>query len=210
MMEFLLFGLTGGIASGKSSVGRRWRERGLQIIDGDVLSRKVVEPGSPGLEDIRAKFGDGYINSDGTLNRRKLGELVFSNDSERERLESIILPRMKEERNREKERIEKEGHKIACYEAAMIIERGDADEFRPLVVVFAPEIIRIKRIMKRDKISEEQAKLRIASQASDEKLKSEANYLIDSNQEKEKTREIADSILDKICAEHGIQRYLGV
>jgi len=203
-MAFLLFGLTGGIASGKSSVGRRWRERGFQIIDGDILSRRAVEPGSPGLKEIELEFGKEYINHDGTLNRRKLGELVFSDDAKRVRLESILLPRMKEERDRERERIRKDGHRIACYEAAMIVERGDVNEFRPLVVVSAPEEVRIERIIKRDTITKEQAKARIATQATNEVLEKEADYVIHSNQDKKITREIADCILDKICLNHKV------
>ena len=92
----LVVGLTGGIGSGKTAVSDRFAALGVPVIDTDLLSREVVEPGRPGLEEIAATFGRDVINPDGTLDRKRLGQRVFANPAERTRLEAILHPRIRE------------------------------------------------------------------------------------------------------------------
>ena len=209
MRDLILFGLTGGIASGKSTVGRRWRERGLPIIDADAVAKDVVAAGTDGLREVAETFGGGYLNEDGTLNRKALGSLVFQYPPQMRRLEAIVWPKIMAEMELMKARFRAEGHDIACYEAAIIVERGQADLFRPLVVVHAPADVRVARIVKRDGLSESQAVLRLDAQAPNGTLQDAADYIIASDRPKAQTMRVADAVLNHICRSHGIdpERY---
>ena len=199
MANILLFGLTGGIASGKSSIAKRWRQRGIPVIDADAVSRKVVEKGTIGLSDVVSGFGDEFLSEDGTLDRRKLGNFVFANPESLRRLESIVWPHIDAEVKRACAMFQSEGHLIACYEAAIIVDQGHADRFRPLVTVHAPVEERIRRMMKRDGHTEEQALQRLKAQVSDEVRNEAADYLISSDRPKEETVRVADAVFEHIC-----------
>ncbi len=159
-----LFGLTGGIASGKSSVAHIWRELGLPIIDADVLAREVVLPGAPALDDIRAEFGDTVIASDGTLDRKALAGIIFADDAKRKRLNQLTHPRITALSLERASELAATGEPLACYEAALIVENGMADAFRPLVVVTASPQNQVKRAVLRDGASEEEARARVVAQ----------------------------------------------
>ena len=136
-MGFVLFGLTGGLASGKSTVAAYWRSRGLPIIDADEVAREIVEPQSPGLAEVVATFGAGILQRDGSLDRKSLGSLVFADPELRKKLEAITHPRIALETRRRATALEAEGEPLACYEASLLVERGLQESFRPLVVVAA-------------------------------------------------------------------------
>src|SRR5262245_43773134 len=131
-VPFFVFGLTGGIATGKSAVAARWRARGLAVIDADQIARDVVKPNTEGLAAVVAAFGPGVLLPDGSLNRKKMADLAFADEVARKRLEALLHPRiavLSAERTREAEAA---GHPLACYEAALLVERGLAETFRPL------------------------------------------------------------------------------
>jgi dephospho-CoA kinase len=159
-----LFGLTGGIASGKSSVARIWRELGLPIIDADELAREVVQKGSEGLAEIAKTFGAEVIGADGELDRKALAKIVFADEPKRKALNAITHPRIYALSAERAKALSDRGEPLACYEAALLVENGMQDAFRPLVVVSAPVDVQIARATSRDGASSEEARARITAQ----------------------------------------------
>lgn len=203
-MSFLLFGLTGGIASGKSTVAKRFRERGLVVIDADQVARDVVAKGSEGLAEIVAAFGPEVLDEGGSLDRKKLAGIAFADESKRKRLEAITHPRISMESLRRAQEASAQGHPLACYEAALLVERGLVDAFRPLVVVSAREEIQIERAMKRDGASEEEIRARLRAQLPMERKVEAADYVIENEAGLDALIARADEVLDTICHSQGI------
>ena len=140
-------GLTGNVASGKSSVGRVWAEAGAHVIDADVLAREAVEPGSPGLEAVREAFGDEVMDGD-ALDRDAMRRRVFSDPEARERLESIIHPEVARLREREEARLREQGVDIVVHDIPLLFEVGLEDEFDMIVLVDAPREVRAERLVR--------------------------------------------------------------
>lgn len=159
-----VFGLTGGIASGKSAVAARIRENGVPVIDADQLSRDAVAVGSPGLFAIVDAFGKDVLRPDGALDRKKLAAVVFGDDERRRTLNAIVHPEVGRLSMAATERHRAEGAALVCYEAALLVENGIADAFRPLVVVSAPEDVQLARTVSRDGATPEEALARIRAQ----------------------------------------------
>ncbi len=159
-----LFGLTGGIASGKSAVAARLRERGVPVIDADQLAREAVAKGSAGLAAVVAAFGADVLSEDGTLDRKKLAAQVFGDERQRNALNGIVHPIVTKLTFQRASELRDQGHELACYEAALIVENGVQDAFRPLVVVSAPEGTQVKRACARDAASEDDVRARIRAQ----------------------------------------------
>jgi dephospho-CoA kinase len=166
--------LTGGIGSGKSTAAHFLAECGAAIVDADHLAREVVASGAPALSEISSLFGADILTPDGSLDRKKLGTLVFKDEESRKKLEEILHPRI---RNRWLEQLaELKGagnHQLIVYAVPLLFESGQSyPEIEKSVLVVAPEAERIARIVARDAISPEEAKQRITAQLSDaEKLK---------------------------------------
>ncbi|APR79427.1 Dephospho-CoA kinase [Minicystis rosea] len=197
-MSIRVFGLTGGLASGKSTVAARFRARGLPVIDADLLAREVVEKGSPGLAAVVAAFGDEVLAPDGSLDRAKVAAIVFQDPEKRRTLNGIVHPRIGAATAERIAALDAAGEKLACYEAALLVENGLADAFRPLVVVAVPEDVQVKRAMARDAATEEQARARIAAQHSLAAKVAAADYVIDNGGTREETERRADEVLDEI------------
>ncbi len=159
-----LFGLTGGIASGKSAVAARVRRRGIPVIDADELARDAVAKGSAGLAEIVKTFGEEVLAADGTLDRKKLAAVVFTDDAKRKALNGIVHPIVTMLTFKRSAELRDEGKPLACYEAALIVENGVADAFRPLVVVSAPEATQVTRACARDAAAEAEVRARIRAQ----------------------------------------------
>jgi dephospho-CoA kinase len=159
-----VFGLTGGIASGKSVVARIFREHGVPVVDADEVAREVVERGTPGLAKIVEEFGPGVLASDGTLDRKALGAVVFDDANKRALLNAILHPAIAAKSAEHFARLG-ESNPLVCYDAALIVERGLADMFRPLVVVAAPLAVQRARLQSRDGLSASEADARLAAQA---------------------------------------------
>jgi len=200
-MAIVLFGLTGGVASGKSTVAAHFRERGLPVIDADALARKLVEPGSEGLAVVVEAFGAGVLTPEGALDRKALAARVFADATERERLNQLLHPRVRRLTRREADRLEREGEPLACYEAALLVENGLQAELRPLVVVAAPVELQLARLMRRDGLSETEARQRLGAQLPLERKIAVADHVVDSSGTLEQTRERADLVLEQIRLE---------
>ncbi|MCW2132970.1 dephospho-CoA kinase [Arthrobacter sp. VKM Ac-2550] len=159
----LKVGLTGGIAAGKSLVARRLRERGALLIDADVLAREVVEPGTPGLQAVVAAFGEKILTDDGGLDRPALGAAVFGDHAKREQLNAIIHPLV---RARSAQLVaEAEPERIIAQDIPLLVETGQGSRFHLVVVVDAPEEVRIRRMVSDRGMAEADARARIAVQA---------------------------------------------
>lgn len=197
----LKVGLTGSIAVGKSFVSNVFRESGVDVLDADLTAREVVAPGTPGLDAIREEFGDSVITANGGLDRAKLGELVFTDEEKRAKLNAIVHPLVIAEQDewlKEKEREMPGG--IAMIDAALMIESGGSDRFDKIIVVWCREEIQLKRLMERNGLSEEDAKRRITTQMSQEEKKGYGDFLIDTSEGFESTREQVIEVLRQLNA----------
>lgn len=163
MTRPLRIGLTGGIASGKSTVTQRFAELGVPVIDADVASRKVVEPGTPGLAQVVERFGVGVL-ADGRLDRRALRNLIFNDSSQRQALDAILHPLIRAEMEREAAQARAPYVIMAI---PLLVEGGTARQrVDRVLVVDADETLQIQRLQARDGSSEEQARAILAAQAS--------------------------------------------
>jgi dephospho-CoA kinase len=170
-------GLTGGIASGKSTVARMLAEKGVPVIDADALAREVVEPGTPALARIAARWPE--VVRDGVLDRKALGAVVFARPEERAALEAIVHPAIRAEVERRLAALEAAGAEVAVYEAALLVEAGLDEELDALVVVALPEEEQVRRLVARDGLSAEAARARVAAQAPLAEKVRRADYVID-------------------------------
>lgn len=175
----MIIGLTGGIACGKSTVARLLVARGAALVDADRIARDVVEPGSPALVAIAQTFGGEMIQADGRLDRPRLGALVFSDDAARARLNALMAPAIAAESVRRLAEAVASGAPLVVYDAALIVEWGQADRYRPLVVVWAPPEVQRARLMARDGLDAAAADARIASQLAVTEKVRVADHVID-------------------------------
>lgn len=173
----MLIGLTGGIGSGKTTVANRWVELGATEIDADVLAREVVLPGSEGLRLVAEHFGADLIQSDGTLNRQLLAERAFSSTENRKALEGILHPLIQKLAREKVSGIS--GHVI--YTIPLLVETNSQLPFDKVVTVSCPEEIRIQRLIESRGMSEQDARARVSSQATDQEREARADLVIDSN-----------------------------
>ena len=203
-MTLHLFGLTGGLASGKSTVAARFRARGLPVIDADELAREVVRPGSEGNEAVVKAFGPSVRLPDGSLDRPHLASLVFGDPEKRRLLNSILHPRIGALTAEKAAALDAAGHRLACYEAALLVENGLADAFRPLVVVAAPEAVQIERATARDAASEDQVRARIAAQLPLATKIAAADHVIENAGDRAEAERRADEVLDAIRRKLGL------
>lgn len=197
-MVLRVFALTGGIASGKSTVARHWRSLGLPVVDADELSRRVVAPGTPGLAAIVERFGPSVIDDGGALDRGALGRIVFGNPAARRDLEAIVHPRVQQAAAEELARIAAAGRELACYEVPLLFETGQQDAYRPVVVVAVDEATQLERAMQRDGLGAGEARARIAAQMPLAEKVARADYVIDNSGPIPSTLESARRVLEAI------------
>jgi dephospho-CoA kinase len=175
----LIIGLTGGIASGKSAVAAMFEKRGAHVINFDVLARVVVEPDMPAWKDIVAHFGTDILNEDRTLNRAKLGDIVFSDVQQRKALESFIYPQLFVEYNRRIEEIRsKDPNAIVFADVPLLFEIRLQSMFDKIVVVYATHEQQMKRLIERDGLDHESALKRLNAQMPLEQKMQQADYVI--------------------------------
>jgi dephospho-CoA kinase len=175
------FGLTGGIACGKSTVNKTFNSLGIPMVDADIVARQVVEVETPGWEQLRKVFGIEYFHEDQTLNRTKLAGLVFTDPSSRSELNRIMLPLIDDEATIQIKKLHDDGHQIVGYDAALLIEMGHADKYRPLVVVICTPEIQLERLMRRNRLSEEEAMARINAQLPTSAKTELADFIIETS-----------------------------
>jgi dephospho-CoA kinase len=198
----LRVGLTGSIAVGKSFVSGVLAELGCRVLDADETAREVVEPGSPALRDLVAAFGPGILRDDSSLDRSKLGALVFADGEQRTKLNSILHPYIiakQDQRLREWAALDPEG--IAIVDAALMIESGGYKRFDKLIVVHCRTDVQLQRVMERNNLSREEAEKRIGAQMSQEEKKKFADYLIDTSDGFEAARKRAAEVYGELRAE---------
>jgi dephospho-CoA kinase len=191
----LKVGLTGGIATGKSFVLGAMRELGCEVLDADQTAREVVEPGQPAFDEIVAHFGQQIVGEDGKLNRAKLGAVIFNNAAEREKLNSIVHPRVFEAQARWMAEVERrDPQAIVVIDAALMIETGSYRRFDKVVVVHCEPETQLQRLMERNQLTKEEAMARISSQMpSAEKLKF-ADFAINTSLGFDDTRRQVESL----------------
>jgi len=178
----LKVGLTGSIAVGKSFVCDVFRELGCHVLDADKTAREVVEPGTDGLRRVVKEFGTEILDSNGGLDRKKLGAIVFQNVAKREILNSIIHPLVFEKQDWWLTGLEQtDPSGIAVVDAALMIESGGYKRFDKLIVVWCEPDIQLSRLMKRDGLSRLEAQNRISAQMAQDEKKSYADFLIDTS-----------------------------
>lgn len=176
-----LIGLTGGIASGKSTVSRLLRNHGAIVIDADQVARSVVEPRSEGLRVLVDRWGSSILTPAGALDRTRMGELIFNDPQERKALEAIMHPLIAQESERRIKQAITMRAPLVIYDAALLFEVGRAEQFRPVVVVACNRDTQISRIMHRDQCSQSTAESRIKAQMSVEEKINQADYVIENN-----------------------------
>ena len=195
----LRVGLTGSIGVGKSFVTSVFEELGAHVLDADQTAREVVMPGTPGLKAVTEAFGKEILNPDGTLNRKQLGAVVFADESQRQRLNQILHPFIiarQDEILNEWEAKDPQG--VGIVDAALMIESGGYKRFDKLIVVHCRPDVQLERLMQRDKISLEEAQRRIDSQMPQEEKKKFADYVIDTSDGFEVTRDQTGKVYNSL------------
>ncbi len=175
----------------------------MPVIDADQLAREVVEPGSEGLARVVEAFGKGVLAPDGSLDRARLGELVFAAPDQRRALNAILHPRIGALSAQRITALDAAGEPLACYEAALLVENGLSDAFRPLVVVAVPLEVQVARAMARDGSTEDQARARVAAQLPLATKIAAADHVIDNAGSAAETERRADEVLEAIRAAVG-------
>lgn len=188
--------LTGGIASGKSTVAEMLKKRGATIIDSDVLAREVVEPGTKGLARIVERFGSEVLLGDGGLDRPALGRIVFADDAARADLNAIVHPMVRE--RAEALGAEAPEGALVAQVIPLLVEVGLVDGFERVVVVDVPEELQLDRLMERNGFTAEEARARIDAQASRAERLAVATHVIDNSRGIDHTRTQVDALYDEL------------
>jgi len=200
-----LFGLTGGIGSGKSTVARRFRERGVPVLDADQLAREVVARGTPGLAEIVGRFGAEVLDESGNLDRKRLAARVFQNEADRRDLNRITHPRVGSLLSERALEFARREEPLACYEVPLLFETGLESVLRPIVVVDAPIGARVARTVARDGGTEDDVLARVRAQMPLEEKVRRADYVIDNSGDLDALVARADQVLNEICVRLGLK-----
>ena len=196
-----VFGLTGGIASGKSTVSDMLRALGAPVVDADRLARKVVEPGSPALAEIAARFGPDVLDAEGRLDRPRMARRVFSDPAARAELEAITHPRIAAAGAEAFASLAAAGHRVAIYEAPLLVERRLHEGMAGVIVVSVPEEVQLERLTRRDGLDEAAARARIAAQLPLADKIAVARWVVDNSGTLEQTRAQVEAIWREIQGE---------
>lgn len=175
----LILGLTGKTGAGKSTVASYLKEKGCFIIDGDVVAREIVTPSSPALDELCEAFGKDILFCDGSLDRKALAKKAFFSKENTDLLNRITHPHIKKRFQQLVEKAQKEGFAVAVIDAAALLESDCKNLCEKIIVVHAPESVRLERILERDKITKEQALTRINGQKEDNYYFTQADLIIE-------------------------------
>ena len=205
MRRFRLVGLTGGIATGKSTVSAMFAHLGAKVVDADLLAREVVMPGQRAHREIVEAFGPEVLQADGALDRKRLGAIVFADAGKRKRLEEITHPAIRTRQQRILSVYEEEAFEgIVIWDVALLIETGGAKSMDRVVVVIADEAIELSRLVAREGFSEEEARRRIASQMPLAEKVKVADHVIDNSGSRSETErrvgQVYRALLDDLRA----------
>jgi len=198
----LIIGLTGGIACGKSTVAAMLAERGAFVVDADRTAREVVMPGEPALAEIVSVFGQAVIREDGTLDRRKLGEIVFADPDKRKRLEAITHPAIRERMwSRIRQAKAEDPARIVVADIPLLYETGQQGLYDGVLVVYVPRETQIRRLLARNpELTEAQARDRVNAQMDIERKKELADWVIDNSGGLESTGRQVEALWRELSA----------
>lgn len=174
-----IVGLTGGISSGKSTVSSYLKQLKIPVIDADEVARKVVEPNSQGAREIRKTFGSDVFEEDGSLNRQKLGALIFSNTENRQKLDDLLQPLIKIMILDEIEEYRQKGETMIVLDLPLLFEKQYEELCEEIIVVYIPRELQLERLMRRNQYTKQEALSRIDSQLSIEEKRKRATVLLD-------------------------------
>jgi dephospho-CoA kinase len=195
-----LVGLTGGIATGKSTFAAALRALGVPVVDADQLARAVVAPGTPALAELARAFGPGVLGPDGALDRKALGALVFADEGARRRLEAITHPAIRRAMQAETARLEAAGHDLAFYDTPLLYEVGLDAAVALVVVVWAPPEAQLARLQARDGLSRAEAEARLAAQLPVAEKAARADVVVDNADDRAPLRDKAAQLLADLRA----------
>lgn len=200
----IVFGLTGSYGSGKSTVAAVFREMGVRVIDADQLAREVIEPGTEAYQEIVQAFGSEVVLPDGSLNREAIGRLVFEDRKKREKLESIIHPRVREAERQQVTAAAEAGDELVVLDVPLLFETGLDNECDLTCVVIVDEDQRMARLADRG-VSTEEVRRRLEAQMPQEEKMSRADFIINNTGTLEQTRRQAVRIINTLMPLAGIQ-----
>lgn len=194
----IVIGLTGGIASGKSTVAAMFAELGAAVISADRIAREVVEPAEPALEEIRAAFGPEVFLPDGRLDRRRLGSIVFADPERRRALEAILHPRIRARMREQIEGAARDGRPVVA-EIPLLFESPASQALVDVtVVVYVDREQQLQRLMTRDGLSRQEAEGRLAAQLPLDEKARRADYVIDNRHDLKRTREQVQRVWEEL------------
>lgn len=199
-MALKVFGLTGGIGSGKSLVASLLRERGVPVVDADELAREAVAPGSEGLTQVLAAFGTEMQGSDGQLDRKRLAALVFADETARKRLNSLTHPQVRRLSQERFAELDRQGVPLAGYDVPLLFEVGLDAVLRPVVLVAASVETQVERIVARDGLSVAEARARIAAQLPLAEKRKRADYVLENDGTRAELAAQLDALLPQLRA----------
>lgn len=195
-------GLTGGIAAGKSVAARRFAELGAVVVDSDVLAREALAPGSAGLDAVVEEFGADVLDAQGALDRAALGRRVFADDEARRRLEAIVHPVVRRlSAEREAAAAATDPAAVVVHDIPLLVETGQADTFHVVVVVHAPALLRVERLVRLRGMEREDAEARVGAQADDDTRLAAADVVLDGTGSEADLRTQVDDLWARLSVE---------
>jgi dephospho-CoA kinase len=195
----ILIGLTGGVATGKSTVAKMFKKCGAIVIDADELAREVVQPDKPAWRDIVRRFGKSVLSSDRTINRLRLGQIVFRDRGKLRQLERIIHPRVAAEQKRlTRHASRKDPNAVVIYDVPLLFEAGIDKRVDKVIVVFADRETQIARLKKRNGLSRSEALRRIRNQMPMAKKRRLADYVLDATKNRKQVTEEVSKLLENL------------
>jgi dephospho-CoA kinase len=197
----LLIGLTGNIGSGKTEVARIFADLGATVIDADELSREAVRPGSPALAAITARWGDQVLNADGTLNRAAMRGIAFSNDRDREALNAIVHPAVKHLRDQLVDEARRRGDPVVVAAIPLLFEAGLEREYDRVILVDAPDDVRLSRLVRRRGLGAEVARRMMAAQMPASLKRARADIVIENQSDLKALRRAVERVWQDLTAE---------
>ena len=191
-----VIGLTGGIASGKSTVSELLTAFGFKVVDADTAAREAVAKGTPGIVKVKEVFGEEAIDENGEMDRKYMGELVFNNPGERIKLNEIVHPKVREIMEEKKQQFLNEGHNVIM-DIPLLFENELQDTVDEVWLVYTSESIQIDRLMERNDLTQEEAKARVYSQISIDKKSRMADHVIDNLGDKLELKQNLEKLLSE-------------
>lgn len=196
-------GLTGSIATGKSTVVEWFKTKHVPVIDADQIAREIVEPGKPILMRLKETFGEAIIQTDGSLDRALLGQMIFNDDTLRQKLDDLMHPAIVKEMVARRDKYLNQNEPLIILDIPLLFEGGLTDLVDRIMVVYTTESVQLERLMNRNKLSKQEATQRIKTQWSIEKKKALAADVIDNNGSIEETYQQCDALYQKYLLEEG-------